>query len=71
LLLIGRLKKIFSETAWPNEMKLGRKQLCQSLYKDCTFRSNPLINILPQAITVSDWLISKQSSPLQPLDQMN
>jgi hypothetical protein len=25
----------------------------------------------PQAILVSDWLISKKSSPLKPLDQMN
>jgi hypothetical protein len=24
-----------------------------------------------QAILVSDWLISKKSSPLKPLDQMN
>jgi hypothetical protein len=26
---------------------------------------------LPQAILVSDWLISKKSSPLKPLGQMN
>jgi hypothetical protein len=25
----------------------------------------------PQAIIVSDWLISKKSSPLKPLSQMN
>jgi hypothetical protein len=25
----------------------------------------------PQAILVSDWLISKKSSPLKPLSQMN
>jgi hypothetical protein len=26
---------------------------------------------MPQAILVSDWLISKKSSPLKPLSQMN
>jgi hypothetical protein len=26
---------------------------------------------MPQAILVSDWLISKKSSPLKPLGQMN
>ena len=42
------------------------------LYKDCSFRPDPLTNIWPpQAILVSDWLISKNKSPLKPLGQIN
>jgi hypothetical protein len=46
LFLIGRfLKQLFLWNAWPNDMKLSKKYLWKVLYRDCSFRLDPLTNM--------------------------
>jgi hypothetical protein len=36
----------FSETARPNELNIGKKHIWQVLYKECSFRTDLLTNMV-------------------------
>jgi hypothetical protein len=43
---LSKTKFFYSEGAWPNGLKHGRKHLWKVLYGNCSFRFDPLTNIM-------------------------